>query len=312
LKCDKNEKMIRRFELTLISYLGVVVAFAQTPPTLPTPPNMVWLKDSVFIDKTEIFNIHWLEYRYYLKQDSAQKIYQQSRLDSSLWQQYDTTKSFTYHSAPEYRYFPVVGLSYDQANRYCQWRTFAVNSNRQDKSYVFYFRLPAEKEWELAAYGREPSLNNPFGYNHVNVYTRPRLKKDANAYYQYVKDTAQFSFDEFKKQFDLFLKGNNEPIFNVAHLMPFKIVYGTGEPMPGVNKNVPAKNSVNNRKMKANKIGLTDMIGNVAEMVLEKGVAKGGSWAHTLEQSKIANRQYYTKPEAWLGFRCVCEVRRMR
>jgi formylglycine-generating enzyme required for sulfatase activity len=314
-----NQRHNNNFSMTacrlLVSLLWVFYisdAVAQMPPKLPVPPNMVWLKDSVFIDKTEIFNIHWLEYQYYLKQDSAHNQFLQSRLDSTVWHQYDSAKSIIYQSAVAYRYFPVVGLSQAQAKRYCQWRTAAVNAHRKDQSYQFYFRLPTEKEWELAAYGREPSVNNPFGYSHTNLYTKPRLEKDANTYYRYVKDTAQFSFIEFKKQFELFLKGNNETILNVVHVMPFGVVYGTGEPMPGVNKNIRAKNTVINPKMKPNKIGLTDMVGNVAEMVSEEGIAKGGSWAHTLEQSKISNRQYYTKPQAWLGFRCVCEVRRAR
>ncbi|MFM8911488.1 MAG: formylglycine-generating enzyme family protein, partial [Flammeovirgaceae bacterium] len=199
-----------------------------------------------------------------------------------------------------------------QAQRYCRWRTAFVNQHRKNQSYIFHFRLPTEKEWELAAYGREPSANNPFGYNHTSLYTKPQLKNDAHIYYNYVKDTAHFSFEEFKKQFDLFLKSKNEVIFNVVHVMPFNIVYGTGEPMPGVNVSHRAKNTAVNQKMKPNKIGLTDMIGNVAEMVAEDGIAKGGSWAHTLDQSRIVNRQYYTKPEAWLGFRCVCEVKRVR
>ncbi|MFM8849554.1 MAG: hypothetical protein ACKOE5_04085, partial [Cytophagales bacterium] len=155
-------------------------AVAQMPPKLPVPPNMVWLKDSVFIDKTEIFNIHWLEYQYYLKQDSAHNQFLQSRLDSTVWFQYDTTKSFVYHLAPEYRYFPVVGMTRAQAQGYCRWRTAAVNNDLKDQAYRFFFRLPPAKEGELAADGREPAENNPFGYRHTNFYTKPRREKDAN------------------------------------------------------------------------------------------------------------------------------------
>jgi formylglycine-generating enzyme required for sulfatase activity len=57
-----------------------------------------------------------------------------------------------------------------------------------------------------------------------------------------------------------------------------------------------------------NSYHLYNMIGNVAEMVSEKGIAKGGSFANTLEECKIINNQYYTKPERWLGFRCVAVI----
>jgi hypothetical protein len=57
-----------------------------------------------------------------------------------------------------------------------------------------------------------------------------------------------------------------------------------------------------------NTSGTYNMIGNVAEMVIEKGIAKGGSFEHKLEDCKITNDQYYTKPERWLGFRCIAVI----
>jgi len=48
------------------------------------------------------------------------------------------------------------------------------------------------------------------------------------------------------------------------------------------------------------------MIGNVSEMVLEKGISKGGSWRNILEECRVGKDILYTKSEAWLGFRCVC------
>jgi hypothetical protein len=58
-----------------------------------------------------------------------------------------------------------------------------------------------------------------------------------------------------------------------------------------------------------NQYNLYNTIGNVAEMVQEEGIAKGGSWFHTLEESAIKERQIYTNPTAWLGFRCVATVK---
>lgn len=57
-----------------------------------------------------------------------------------------------------------------------------------------------------------------------------------------------------------------------------------------------------------NNYGIYNIIGNVAEMIQEKGVAKGGSWKHTAEQSNLTKQISYTKPTSWLGFRCVCEI----
>lgn len=55
-----------------------------------------------------------------------------------------------------------------------------------------------------------------------------------------------------------------------------------------------------------NRLGLYNLLGNVAEMVEEKGICKGGSWQNLLEDCSIGKSKEYTKPTAWLGFRCVC------
>ena len=56
--------------------------------------------------------------------------------------------------------------------------------------------------------------------------------------------------------------------------------------------------------------GLYNMLGNVAEMVNEKGICKGGGWKNNLEQCRVGKDTEYTKPNAWLGFRCVCIVKK--
>ena len=56
-----------------------------------------------------------------------------------------------------------------------------------------------------------------------------------------------------------------------------------------------------------NVYGIYNLYGNIAEMIIEKGKAKGGSWATIESESKINQTQLYTKAENWLGFRCVCE-----
>lgn len=54
--------------------------------------------------------------------------------------------------------------------------------------------------------------------------------------------------------------------------------------------------------------GLWQCLGNVAEMVQEKNVAKGGSWRHRVEQCHVGDKISYDAPQTWLGFRCVCTV----
>ena len=55
-----------------------------------------------------------------------------------------------------------------------------------------------------------------------------------------------------------------------------------------------------------NSFGVYNTYGNVAEMINEKGICKGGSWRHNFEECRAGKDIPYEKPNAWLGFRCVC------
>ncbi|NJN78176.1 MAG: formylglycine-generating enzyme family protein [Saprospiraceae bacterium] len=61
------------------------------------------------------------------------------------------------------------------------------------------------------------------------------------------------------------------------------------------------------RSFGENDFGIYNMIGNVSEMVEEKGISKGGSFQHSLLDAKIANNLTYDAPQRWLGFRNICE-----
>jgi hypothetical protein len=57
-----------------------------------------------------------------------------------------------------------------------------------------------------------------------------------------------------------------------------------------------------------NAIGLYDMIGNVSEMISEKGKAKGGSWNSYISECYIDQVQEYESRNPEVGFRLFMEV----
>jgi sulfatase modifying factor 1 len=58
-----------------------------------------------------------------------------------------------------------------------------------------------------------------------------------------------------------------------------------------------------------NKLGLYNMSGNVAEMVAEKGIAKGGAWNRTQEYLEISNRENYDgNAQTFVGFRYFMDI----
>jgi formylglycine-generating enzyme required for sulfatase activity len=61
------------------------------------------------------------------------------------------------------------------------------------------------------------------------------------------------------------------------------------------------------KSLPPNYFGIYNMIGNVAEMISEKNSCKGGSWMHPKEDSRPGKNIDYDTPQAWLGFRCVCD-----
>ena len=58
---------------------------------------------------------------------------------------------------------------------------------------------------------------------------------------------------------------------------------------------------------KPNKIGIYDIIGNVAELTSD-GTIKGGSWDNTLDECMIDKTQSFNLPDPRVGFRLVMEL----
>lgn len=88
---------------------------------------------SYYLDQTEISNLNWGEYLYWVKRVYGvdyPELYKKALPDTLVWREklsYNEPYVDYYLRHPAYREYPVVGINWLQANDYCSWRTDRVN-----------------------------------------------------------------------------------------------------------------------------------------------------------------------------------------
>lgn len=88
---------------------------------------------SFYMDETEVANIDYKEYLYWIDRvfdESYPEVYLNALPDTLVWREelaYNEPFVETYFRHPSYDNYPVVGVSWLQANEFCKWRTDRVN-----------------------------------------------------------------------------------------------------------------------------------------------------------------------------------------
>ena len=116
---------------------------------------------SFFIDETEVANVHYREYLYWLDNTFAgdTAIIAKCLPDTLVWREelaYNEPYVEYYFRYPSYNYYPVVGVNWQQAHDFCIWRTDRVNELKLiQKGYL----KPDAVKKEMKGAGSDGSFN---------------------------------------------------------------------------------------------------------------------------------------------------------
>ncbi|WP_353722779.1 SUMF1/EgtB/PvdO family nonheme iron enzyme [Dyadobacter sp. 676] len=133
---------------------------------------------SFYMDQTEVANVHYLEYLNAVQKDSSEEFYSKALPDTNVWYNelsFNDSYVTMYLRHPGFRLYPVVGVSWVQANDYCTWRTAAVSQANnakgaaaagggKKKGFSFGKKKKAEGEAVAAADAPAPQLRIESGY----------------------------------------------------------------------------------------------------------------------------------------------------
>ena len=88
---------------------------------------------SFYMDKYEVSNLNWREYTHWMGVvfgSSAPELVRAALPDTTVWREemaYNEPYEQYYFRHPAFSFYPVVGVTWEQAMDYCSWRTDRVN-----------------------------------------------------------------------------------------------------------------------------------------------------------------------------------------
>ena len=146
---------------------GTFVMGATQDPTIFTRNNQpvrITVR-SFYMDQTEVSNVDYLEYLHWLRRvfgNRYPEVYRKALPDTLVWRQrlaYNEPLVSNYLRHPAYKNYPVVGVSWVQANEYAKWRTDRVNEMRLVKAGIIGLDLNQHDE---ANFNTEAYLLNQY------------------------------------------------------------------------------------------------------------------------------------------------------
>ncbi|MES2588601.1 MAG: SUMF1/EgtB/PvdO family nonheme iron enzyme [Bacteroidota bacterium] len=218
--------------------------------------------------------------------------------DTACWSNFAPHSFFDpndeyYFRHPSFRNYPLVGVSWKQANAYCSWLTHKVNKNSKEQ--VPAFRLPTEMEWEYAC--NWSKVKNP----------RLEFQSPIPPYEMNVKVAPGLYFSTAKNLKD-----------DYSHTAPIRSFEANENKLYNMRGNV-AEWCVDVFRRESSEVGSMKSISRITDMEKlvwneieatptsenEIRVVKGGSWADYQDATLSGSRTYFKEDQgsARIGFR---------
>jgi formylglycine-generating enzyme required for sulfatase activity len=192
-----------------------------------------------------------------------------------------------YFSNPAYNDYPCVGVSWEQANAFCAWRTdFLLKGLGAAARYVQRYRLPTEAEWEFAARGKD---QNEFPWQNEDV-----ASGKGCFFANFKPDNGNYTKDGnlITSKVGIY-SANSNGLFDMAGNVAewTSTIY--------TEAGVDAMNDINPQ--------LSYNAAIEDPYRLKKKSVRGGSWKDPESYIRSAWRssEYQNQPRCFIGFRCV-------
>ncbi len=254
------------------------------------PEGAVIRVDTAWVDENNVIHDSTLIRPLHEPQDLITKMIINVYPDTMVWVRdfqlaYNEPLLLKYFSHPGFSNYPVVGVTWEQADAFCQWRTdyFLSNSTADIQRY----RLPTEAEWEYAARGGRKMATYPWGGNYARDAEGCFLANFKPYRGSYSDDTGVTTMQvaQFRpNDFGLFDMAGNVSEWTSSAYGTYTNVY--------VNDMNPT------HQYRARKEDPD---------VLKRKVIKGGSWKDISYYLQCGTRTYEYQYESrpYIGFRCV-------
>lgn len=272
------------------------------------PPGGIKIGQNFYCDETEALNIHWAEYEYWVKRvhGPASPEYASILPDTTVWLNEDSCLydyQYYYLRHPAFYSHPLVGISQEQAEAFSKWRSDRVFEAYLIKNKILDYNPDqnGEDHFTIERFFNG-ELSRPVDYNNVNFYPEYRLPTQADR-----KRILNYT-DSIAKELQAVCKSKRCKTCKDSYLMI------RAEIMPCLGDSLlqdPTVKIDNDCSQKNERI-IFNLKGNVSEWLSDSDVAVGGSWKDIDERILLADTFHMSDPNAWTGFRNVCEWKKWK